>query len=140
MSKFREDRGPVVAFAVPAVEGAIPNIGLTIQDRSGPIMVLAGVEITNPAANVPTVTARIARNGVAIAASDQIMIMVASTRIMMILFFSERNPTVGDIFTLRLSTNAAAAGHEVAAGRAFLYIVGEARDDAFVAGISTPTA
>jgi hypothetical protein len=69
MAKVTIDRGPTAAQALGA-DAPVNNMSLTIQDRVGPIMVRAVLEIDNTGvAIVAPDSASIALNGVAIAAT-----------------------------------------------------------------------
>jgi len=140
MAKQTLDRGPVAPFAVPGVEAAIPNIGVAVVDRSGPIKIIGIAEITNPAANTPLVDLFIALNGVSIAATNvEIIMNGASTQVMVVVHIID-NPAVGDVFTLRVVSTSAAAGHQVGVNRASLLVEGVGLDGAEVAGIGPVTA
>lgn len=140
MAKVTVDIGPVAVQALTT--GALPvnNIGVTIQDRSGPIAVRGDFTVNNPAASTPTVTAAIRKNAVQIASTVRTLIMVASSRVPIHIEHVDLAPVVGDVFTLEILTSAAVAAHELTANQSSLTVEALGQDAALVAGIGPATA
>lgn len=140
MAKATIDVGPVAAQALTVGIVAVSNIGVTIQDRSGPIKLDAVLTVNNPAASTPTVTASIRKNGVAIASTTRTLVMTASIRVPIVMQHIDLAPAVGDVFALEVATSAAIAVHELTAGQSHLLVEALGQDAALVAGIGPATA
>jgi hypothetical protein len=140
MAKITVDVGPVAAQALTAGIAAVNNIGVTIQDRSGPVAVKADFTVNNPAASTPTVTASIRKNGVTVASTTRSLIMVASSRGPIHIEHVDLAPVVGDVFALEIQTSAAVAAHELTANQTSLTVEALGQDAALVAGIGPATA
>jgi hypothetical protein len=140
MAKVTVDIGPVAAQALTAGIVAVSNIGVTIQDRSGPVRVIADFTVNNPAASTPTVTASIRKNAVTIATTTRTLVMVASSRVPMHIEHVDLAPAVGDVFALEIQTSAAVATHELTANQTSLTVEALGQDAAEVAGVGPATA
>lgn len=139
MAKRTTDRGPAVAQAVTVAEQAVNNISVTIQDRAGPVSLKGVFTITNPAAQTPTDTVMIAKNGVLFGGALSSLTHIASDRLQGVVE-AEDQAVVGDIYTLRISSTVAGAGHELVAGQTSLTVEALGQDAALVAGIGPATA
>lgn len=139
MAKVTVDVGPAAAQALAAA-AAVNNIGVTIQDRVGPIALRGAFTVNNPAASTPTVTAAIRKNGVQIASTVRTLIMVASSRVPIYIEHVDLAPVVGDVYTLEIATSAAVAAHELTANQTALTVEALGQDAALVAGIGPATA
>jgi hypothetical protein len=96
--------------------------------------------INNPAANTPTVTCAIRKNGVQVASTVRSMIMTASIRMPIVIEHVDILAAVGDVYTLEAATSAALATHELTINQTSLTVEALSQDAALVAGISPPLA
>jgi hypothetical protein len=139
MAKVTLDVGPVAAQALTVGQVAVNNIGVTIQDRPGPVKLHASLVVNNPAASTPTVTAGIRKNGVQVVSTARTMVMVASTRISIEIDHFDPAAVVGDVFALDIQTSAAVAAHELTANGTSLLVEAVSQDAALCAGIGPVT-
>jgi hypothetical protein len=139
MAKSIIDRGPVALQAVTVAEQAVNNIGVTITDRAGPVSLRAVFTITNPAAQTPTDTLLIGKNAVAIAGVSSTLTHLASDRLQGVLEHVDQ-AAVGDVYTLRISSTVAGAGHQLEVNQTSLTVEALSQDAALVAGIGPVTA
>jgi len=140
MARRQIDHGPVAATAVPAVAAAIPNIGLTVGAARGAALLRAVVNITNPAANTPTVTCRILKNGALLGLATKTIVMIALSTVQITIEEVDPTPVVGDVYTVDMLTTSAAAGHQVGINGASLMFDAMPRDAAFVSEVGAATA
>ena len=138
MAKVTVDVGPAAAQALGAV-AAVNNIGVTIQDRPGPVRLSGVLTINNPAASTPTVTGAIRKNGVQVASTVRTMVMTASIRMPMVIDHVDLAAAVGDVYTLEAATSAAVAAHELTVNQTSLTVEALSQDAALVAGIGPAT-
>jgi len=138
MAKVTVDVGPAAAQALGAV-AAVNNIGVTIQDRPGPVRLSGVLTINNPAASTPTVTCAIRKNGVQVLSTVRTMVMTASIRMPIVIDHVDLAAAVGDVYTLEAATSAAVAAHELTANQTSLTVEGLSQDAALVAGIGPAT-
>lgn len=139
MARRQIDHGPAVAQAVPAAAAAINNIGLTVGAARGPALLRAVVNITNPAANVPTVTCRVLKNGVLLGAATKTIVMIALSTHQIVIDEVDPAPAVGDVYTVDMLTTAAAAGHQVGINGASLLFDAAPNDAAYVSEVGAAT-
>lgn len=139
MPKITIDRGPAVAQAVTVAEQAVNNISLTIADRAGLVSLLGIFTVTNPAAQTPTDTLLLAKNGVAIPGAVASLTHIASDRLQGIVHHVD-TAAVGDIYTMRISSTVAGAGHQLEAGQCSLTVEALGPDAAFCAGVGLAIA
>lgn len=139
MARRQIDHGPVAATAVPAVAAAIPNIGLTVGAARGPALLEARVNITNPAANVPTVTCRILKGGLLLGVATKTIVMIALSTVQVVISEIDPAPAVGDVYTVDMLTTSAAAGHQVGINGASLLFDAMPNDAAFVSEVGAAT-
>jgi hypothetical protein len=139
MAKAVVDRGPTAIQAVTVAEQAVSNIGLTIVDRPGPVLLRGVFTITNPAAQTPTDTLLLAKNGVAIAGAISTVTHLASDRLQGVVEHVDQ-AVVGDVYSMRISSTVAGAGHQLEAGQSSLLVEALSQDAALVAGVGPATA
>jgi hypothetical protein len=139
MAKATIDRGPAVVQAVTVAEQAVNNISITIQDRPGPVLLLGMFTVTNPAAQTPTDSLLLAKNGVAIVGAVSSLTHIASDRLQGVVHHVDQ-AVVGDVYTMRISSTVAGAGHQLEAGQCSLTVEALSQDAALVAGIGPATA
>ena len=139
MPKVTVDVGPAAAQALGAV-APVNNISVAIVDRGGPVKISGAFVVNNPAANTPTVTVAVRKNGVQIASSVRTAIMVASSRVSIPVEHVDLAAAVGDVYTLEAATSAAAANHELTANQTHLTVEALSQDAAVVAGIGPAAA
>jgi len=140
MAKVVVDVGPAAAQALTVGIAAVNNIGPTVIDRGGPVRLEGVLTVNNPAASTPTVTAALRKNGVQIASTVRTIVMVASSRVQMLLDHIDPAAAVGDIFTMEVNTSAAVAAHELTANQSSLVCEGLSSDGALCAGIGPAVA
>ncbi len=139
MARITVDRGPAAPQALGA-DAPVNNIAVTIQDRSGPVLVRGVLEIDNTgAAIVAPDSASIAVNGVTVAATTRTHSIGAAGRVTLPLEHVIEAPAVGDIITLRV-TGTAQAGHQLLADRSSLTVQALPANAALLAGIGPATA
>mgnify|MGYP006373441821 CR=1 FL=1 len=139
MSLVTVDRGPAVAQAVTVAEQVVNNISVSIIDRAGPVLLLGMFNVTNPAAQTPTDTLLLAKNGVAIPGAVSSLTHIASDRLQGVVHHFDQ-AAVGDVYTLRISSTVAGAGHQLEAGQSSLTVIGLNPNAALSAGISAALA
>lgn len=139
MAKSTVDRGPAVAQAVTVAEQVVNNISVTIIDRAGPVALRGVFTITNPAAQTPTDSVFLAKNGVAIAGVSSSLTFIASSRMQAVLEHVDQ-AAVGDVYTMRISSTVAGAGHQLEAGQCSLTVEALDPNAAVVAGIGPALA
>ena len=140
MAKVVVDVGPAAAQALTVGIAAVNNIGPTVIDRGGPVLLRGVLTVNNPAASTPTVTAALRKNGVQIASTVRTLVMVASQRVQMYLDHIDPAAAVGDIFAMEINTSAAVAAHELTANQSSLSCEGLSSDGALCAGIGPAVA
>lgn len=139
MAKVTVDRGPAVAQAVTVAEQVVNNISVTITDRPGPVLLIGVFTVTNPAAQTPTDTLLLAKNGVAIVGAVSSLTHIASDRLQGVVHHTDQ-AAVGDVYTLRISSTVAGAGHQLEAGQCSLTVEALDPNAAVVAGVGPALA
>lgn len=139
MARRQIDHGPAVATAVPAVAAALPNIGLTVGAARGPALVRAVVNVKNPAANAPAVTASIRKNGVLLGLATKTIVMIALSTAQIVVEEIDPAPAVGDVYTVEMLTTSALAGHEVGVNAASLLFDANGNDAVYVSEVGAAT-
>jgi hypothetical protein len=140
MAKVTLDVGPAANQTVVVAIAAVNNIGVTIQDRGGPVALRAGLTVDNAGAGANTLTTSLRKNGVIIAVTTKTVILVAATRQNVSLEHVDLSATVGDVYAIEANVAAVVVPTLLIANQCHLLVEALSQDAALVAGIGPATA
>ena len=140
MAKITVDYGPVAQQAIPAAPAIVNNIGVSVVDRAGPVLIRAQIECHNGSAASRTYTGAVRKNGVQVLLTVVNVEVATLLRSVIPLLHFEPAAAVGDIFTLEIDADAADAASVIEINGAVMMVEGLSKDAALVAGIGPATA
>lgn len=140
MAKVTLDVGPAVNQTVVVAIAAVNNIGVTIVDRGGPVALRAVLTVDNAGAGGNTLTASIRKNGVIVAGTTRTAILVAVSRVAVVLEHVDLVAAVGDVYALEVNVAAVVVPTLLIANQCHLAVEALGQDAALVAGIGAATA
>jgi hypothetical protein len=140
MAKITLDRGPAAQQAIPAAPAAVNNIGVSVADRAGPVLVRGVIECHNGSAASRTYTAAIRKNAVQVALTVQNIEVATLLRSQIVVEHVDLVATVGDTYTLEIDADAADAASVIEINGAYMIVEALSQDAALVAGIGPATA
>lgn len=135
MAKVVREIGPLANQEPTVAPAAVNDIGISIVDRPGPIMVRGMVKVSNNTGATRNYNAALRKNGVQIAATVQEA--EVATLLQEQIFVEHFDPAavVGDAYTLEINTDTQDAANLVLGLRSWLSIEAFAPDGAVCAGV-----
>lgn len=140
MARTQVDRGPVVAFPIPGVATAIPNIGLTVSDARGPALLRATVEVDHGGLGTGNTTCRILKNGVLLGNAEQTIRMIGPDRAVLMIEELDAAPVAADLYTVDIVDTVVDPLNVVPINRACLVFDAIGKDAAAVSNVGAVTA
>lgn len=139
MAQVTLDIGPAAQQAIPAAPAAINNIGVTIVDRGGLVLLRGVIECHNGSAASRTYTAAIRKNAVQVAATVRDIEVATLLRAQIVVEHTDV-AVVGDAYTLEIDADAADAASVLEANKSHLLVQGLHPNAGVLPGIGAATA
>lgn len=140
MAKVTLDVGPAANQTVVVAVAAVNNIGVTIQDRNGPVALRASVIVDNAGAGANTCTVSMRKNAVLIPNTTRSLVMIAASRQSVTIDHVDLAAVVGDVYALEANVAAVVTATLLLANQTSLFVEALSQDAALVAGIGPATA